>query len=75
MLSSTVAFIVFMFAKPTEATKEVREFCKEHKIRLNTNVNPLQPGVAYLYPPENIRKRKGNDKDKPKDKQHRAVMG
>ena len=52
MLSSTVAFIVFMFAKPTEATKEVREFCKEHKIRLNTNVNLTHYSpVLLIYTP------------------------
>ena len=38
--------------------------------------NPLQPGVAFLYPPENIRKPKGFLMFSGGiEKQHRAVMG
>ena len=39
-------------------------------------VNPLQPGVANLYPPENIREPKGFLMfSGGKDKQHWDVMG
>ena len=40
-----------------------------------TMFNPLQPGVAYLYLPENIRKTKGFLMFSGGiDKQHRTVM-
>ena len=46
------------------------------KIILNgVTLNPLQPGVAFLYPPKNIRKPKGFLFSGGIEKQHRAVIG
>ena len=39
----------------------------------NVSFNPLQPGVVYLYPPENIKKPYGLEGGI--EKQHRVVMG
>ena len=42
----------------------------------SVTLNPLQPGVAYLYPPENIRKPKGFRMFSGGiDKQQRVAMG
>ena len=37
---------------------------------LSNKINPLQPGAAFLYPLENIRKKTSG-----LEKQHRAAMG